>query len=824
MQHFLLILIFTGLVSGQSFIRVNLAGYLPGDIKNAVYISKDAPAPEYFTLHDALTGKEESKFTTVSPDAPFHQYRFTARLDFSSFTKSGAWYIKTGEFRSEVFRIGPDVYNGSTDILLSYMRQQQCGYNPFLNDSCHTNDGYIIYHPEKQFQELDVVGGWHDASDYLRYVTTSASVVYQMMFAYEKNRQVFSDIYDASGRPGKNGIPDIIDQAKWGINWLMKMNPAPGEYYNQIADDRDHRGFRLPNHDTVTYDREKGRPVYFINGEVQGLFAYKNRTEGKASSVAKFASAFAKASYILRDYYPELSEELYRRAKDAFEYAKANPGASQTAPGRAPYFYEEDNWADDMQLASVEMVKATSALNLPGAGSYLNDIEQYAEIEPVTPWMGADTANHYQWYPFINLAHYYHSGMVRGDKKEHANSRIREGIERIYQRGLKNPFRIGIPFIWCSNNLVSAAMTQMMLYRDLTGDLRYLETETALRDWLLGCNPWGVSMIIGLPEGARYPLDPHSSLAHLYNFKLTGGLVDGPVYQTIYDKQQWVKVVNGDEFASAQPGWIVYHDDYGDYVTNEPTHDGTAGLTYYFGQLEQEGNKNDIYYKGALIRGDTTKKEIALVFTGHEFADGYGTILKALQQYEVKASFFFTGDFYRNPKFAELIKNLKETGHYLGAHSDKHLLYCSWENRDSLLVTREQFIKDVADNYREMERFGITKTDAPYYLPPYEWYNDSIAVWTEYLGLKLVNHTPGTRSNQDWTIPIETGGSYYFSSDSIYASIMEYEKKSTLNGFHLLLHIGSDPRRTDKFYHRLDKLIVDLKKLGYGFGKMKNEK
>ena len=69
----------------------------------------------------------------------------------------------------------------------------------------------------------------------------------------------------------------------------------------------------------------------------------------------------------------------------------------------------------------------------------------------------------------------------------------------------------------------------------------------------------------------------------------------------------------------------------------------------------------------------------------------------------------------------------RQEGHYLGAHSDKHLLYCTWEKRDSLLVTRETFERDVMNNYAEMERFGIMKDEALYFMPPYEWYNQQIA-------------------------------------------------------------------------------------------------
>ena len=220
---------------------------------------------------------------------------------------------------------------------------------------------------------------------------------------------------------------------------------------------------------------------------------------------------------------------------------------------------------------------------------------------------------------------------------------------------------------------------------------------------------------------------------------------------------------------------------------------------------------------GGIIRTDRTKKEIHLVFTGHEFADGGEAIRGVLKKHSIKASFFLTGDFYRNPQFAGLLSALKKDGHYLGAHSDKHLLYCSWEKRDSLLVTKEAFCRDLLDNYREMEHFGVKRTDARFFLPAFEWYNDTIASWTKELGFVLVNITPGTYSNADWTHP--ELGDQYLSTDTIFARILRFERSRPdgLNGFLLLTHIGTDPRRKDKFYSRLDELVTTLKNKGYRF-------
>jgi peptidoglycan/xylan/chitin deacetylase (PgdA/CDA1 family) len=220
--------------------------------------------------------------------------------------------------------------------------------------------------------------------------------------------------------------------------------------------------------------------------------------------------------------------------------------------------------------------------------------------------------------------------------------------------------------------------------------------------------------------------------------------------------------------------------------------------------------------QGAIVRGDSSIKELALVFTGDAYADGGIHIAKVLADRSIKGSFFFTGKFYSNPDFKSIIDTLRNKGHYLGAHSDQHLLYCTWENRDSLLVSKEQFTVDLLENYSKMLAFGISREDAVLFLPPYEWYNDSIARWTRALGLQLINNTHGTLSHADYTVPGTLG---YRSSEEIFQSILEYEASASdgLKGFILLSHIGTVPERTDKFYLYLEKLLEELKSRGYKF-------
>ncbi len=220
--------------------------------------------------------------------------------------------------------------------------------------------------------------------------------------------------------------------------------------------------------------------------------------------------------------------------------------------------------------------------------------------------------------------------------------------------------------------------------------------------------------------------------------------------------------------------------------------------------------------EGGIVRADTSAKRLALIFTGGSFADGGDHIREVLKDRGLRAGFFFTGDFYRTPEFAPLIRGLAADGHYLGPHSDRHLLYCEWADRAKTLVTRDGFRKDLLANYREMERFGITRNAAPYFIPPYEWYNTDIVRWSREMGLTLFNFTPGTSSNADYTTP---DMKEYLSSEVIYRRILDYEKSDRhgLNGFILLIHVGTDPARTDKLYARLGGLVDELMRRGYEF-------
>ncbi|HPH36352.1 MAG TPA: glycoside hydrolase family 9 protein [Sediminibacterium sp.] len=826
MKRLLLIVCMMGILGSNlmaldsSWIRINQLGYLPNGSKVAVFGSKSVSTIASFQLINASTNQVVFQGAAGKNFGVYGPFKTSYRLNFSSVSISGKYYLKAGSVVSPVFSIDPAVYDGTADFCLQYMRQQRSGFNPFLNDSCHTHDGYTLYGANAGIKDstiIDASGGWHDASDYLQYSSTTANATFHLLAAYHHFPQVFGDQYEWNGLKGKNNRSDILDEAKWGLDWLVKMHPRKDWMFNQLADDRDHMSMRIPKEDNY-YGRGFERPVYFINGQPQQRGKFLNNTTGTSSTAAKFSAAFTLAAHIFKTTpFAKLYED---KAASAYQFSLIKPGVTQTASVRSPYIYAEENWVDDMELAAAMLAKANKLS--------INTAYEYAKQEPLTPWLGKDTASHYQWYPFINLGHYELAQQLKGAQRDTILGFYKKGIDAVWQKAKQNAFYRGVPFIWCSNNLTTSFAIQCKWYKELTGDKTYDQLEQANIDWLFGCNPWGTSMVYGLPNWGDTPVDPHSGFTHLKNYPINGGLVDGPVYTSIYKNLIGIQLNDPDEYAAFQSDLAVYHDDYGDYSTNEPTMDGTASLIYLLA-AQQNSAKNTAKYNanknlsvsipikqmGAIIKSvNPTEPSVSLIFTGDEYGEGLPIIQEILAKEKVKAGFFFTGRFYANKKFTKTIKTLEKEQHYLGAHSNDHLLYNDWTNRNKLLVSYDSFSTDLDKNFATMENLGINTQQRKLFIPPFEWWNDSVASWCNWKGLELFSFTPGTYTNADYTWP-EMGSSYKTNAILMNQLKTLASTPGKLNGNILLLHVGTDPRRKEKLYNELPAIIQLLRKNGY---------
>lgn len=219
---------------------------------------------------------------------------------------------------------------------------------------------------------------------------------------------------------------------------------------------------------------------------------------------------------------------------------------------------------------------------------------------------------------------------------------------------------------------------------------------------------------------------------------------------------------------------------------------------------------------GAIIRKDTEKKVIHFIFSADNAFEGAPLILKALDKHKAKGSFFLTGNCLRNKQHTAIIKKIIKKGHYVGGHSDNHLLYAPWDSRHTMLVTKDSLVTDFKKNMAELEKFGIDVSKVIYYLPPFEYYNKTSVDWIKELGVESINYTAGIRTPADYTIP---GMKNYKSSQELIDQLFEFEREKGLNGAIILLHPGTQNERTDKLYLHLDSIMSRLEKLGYSFDK-----
>jgi endoglucanase len=571
----LLMLVQTPESRSQVFIRLNQVGYLMDESKKAVVFTNQR-IPGKFSIVNAETLETAYRGRLASiEEVGWGNFDYYYLADFSELTTPGIYQVKinTKSDTSYHFMIGKNSYNGYSEDILNFMRQQRCGYNPFFDELCHQWDGRTAYGQLPDSTYVDASGGWHDAGDQLKYLITSSFATGFMLLAYELESGKFDDLTDDLGRPGSNGLADVLDEAKWGLDWIHKLYAYPEILIHQVADDRDHQGWKWPFRDPSDYGwgANSYRVAYVATGEPQGLGKYKSQATGFANVAGRSAAALALGYRVFKDMDSIYADACLRKAIDLYAYSKKNEGYQQGNSFGAPYRYNEETWADDMEWAAAELFKAT------GKESYLEDGIHYAKMIGVTSWMELDSAAHYQFYPFINVGHFSLYPSVDEEFKKVLAGYYASGIENCKVRADKNPFGIGIPFIWCSNNLVTALVSQIILYEIMTGDHSYHELMLSHRDWLFGKNPWGTSMFMNIPRYGEYPEEVHTSTWALTKKEVPGGLVDGPVFTSIYNNLSGLELTQPDEFKVFQNDHVVYHDDIGDYSTNEPTMDGTAG-------------------------------------------------------------------------------------------------------------------------------------------------------------------------------------------------------------------------------------------------------
>ena len=349
----------------EAYIRYNLAGYLPQDSKVALAFSNHKIGGT-FDLVDAETDQSVYQERLARSKAPtWRKFKYYYELDFTMVRAPGSYYLRLNNTGATTapFTIDQATFADYQEGLLSFMRQQRCGYNPFIVEACHTLDGRIFYGPLPDSTYVNLSGGWHDAGDQLKYLITSSNATGRMLQAYELEPDKFNDLVDSYGNPMVNGIPDVLDEARWGLDWIHKLHFRSDALVHQIADDRDHIGWKLPTSDSSDYGwgPNSYRAAYVATGEPQGLGKYKSKATGLANVAGRSAAAMALGYRIWSTFLDDtvFALKCLKAAESLYALGKSKEGYQQGNSFGAPYRYNENTWTDDMEWGAAELYKAT---------------------------------------------------------------------------------------------------------------------------------------------------------------------------------------------------------------------------------------------------------------------------------------------------------------------------------------------------------------------------------------------------------------------------------------------------------------------------------
>lgn len=301
---------------------------------------------EHFYLCDAKNG--EVVFEGDSSDRKFDSTNlvYVTHLDFSDFKEEGRYYISTPEGISYKFDICKKPYEEVTKAMIKSLYFQRCGMNleekyagKYTHKSCHNLPAYLLTDPSVKFD--DVSGGWHDAGDYGKYITPANQTVFNMMYAYElfSNGVDFELNIPESG----NGVPDILNEAKYELDWMLKMqDKKSGGVYHKVTTEQ-FAGNDMPDVDTEKWEIQAMSPITI-------------------TATAGFAAAMAIASRVYKEFYPDFAETCLNAAKKAFDYAIKNYKDEKPFENVAPCCtggYGDVCWLDECYWAAAELFRAT---------------------------------------------------------------------------------------------------------------------------------------------------------------------------------------------------------------------------------------------------------------------------------------------------------------------------------------------------------------------------------------------------------------------------------------------------------------------------------
>ena len=484
-------------------IHINQLGYRPRDTK----IVKAPGGYSVFYVMDRDTEQVvfEGTFGNAKEDQGAGEDVVCG--DFSSLDSPGQYVVQVPELgRSYPFSIAEDIYAELNTAVLKMLYYQRCGVTlteqyagAWSHPACHTCRGKIYGAKGTSFKGS---GGWHDTGDFSKSAVPAARTVTDLLLAYSLYPEAFGD--DTHIPESGNGTPDILDEARVGLEWLLKMqDPRTGGVYHTYITEESPSMETMPQQDTAAY--------YVVSIS--------------PTATGDFCAVMAQAARIYKKIDGEFAQKCLEAAGEAYGWMRANPDTSAYRhPGdiTAGDYWNESH-RDEYYWASMEMYVTT------GEQVYLDDADPYGDK---TALFWSDTLDLYN-VSLLGVFSYLlsdeadsHSVLYQGMAEN-----VLQAADEITGWASKNGYGIDMgpkDYIWGSNLIVSNRAVVLLVANHLSPKDAYVQTARAHFDYLLGCNTLNQCYVTGF--GAKPVLRPNHrpSVADTNILPVPGMVVGGP--------------------------------------------------------------------------------------------------------------------------------------------------------------------------------------------------------------------------------------------------------------------------------------------------------
>ncbi len=506
-------------------IQVNQVGYFPARIKIATLSSQQTNPVSWSLFRDGK--KVQQGATTVfgtDADSGDHVHL----IDFTSCNEEGDNYtLKADTAQSAPFSIRRNIYRSLSREALRYFYLNRSGIPlemPFTEDrrkerpAGHLSDATARCESGGRCdpsQKKDVSGGWYDAGDNGKYVVNGGISVWLLMHAFEhlQLREKDASTPDLNIPESANDVPDILDEARWEMEWMLKMQVQGGEEEGLVHHLVHNAQYTALGHAPPTYDTEP--PPRYIR-------------DTATSATLNLAAAGALCSRVFRPFDAAFADRCLDAAKKAFDAAVRHPDLKAGGPGFIPYTDAEQT--DDFFWAAAELFVTTGDARY---GDHLKRSKYYGNPSK-NAGGSASTFNWQQTDGMGAIALALSSRENQAEERDLHRQAVIESADMmralIDAQGYRYPMAKR-SYPWGSNSFVlNNAVVLLVAYR-LTGDSAYLDGAVLAMDYILGRNPLDFSYVSGY--GTLFMQFPHHRFfAPTYDKRLPfipdGSVAGGP--------------------------------------------------------------------------------------------------------------------------------------------------------------------------------------------------------------------------------------------------------------------------------------------------------